>query len=66
MKSPDLTPDIFPSDVDVIDFDPNGKFRIRTSASDLMRCDTAESAIPSFGSGLPHWLEDNYGHGARR
>ncbi len=33
MKPPDLTPDIFPSDLDVIDFDPNGKFRIRTSAS---------------------------------
>ena len=31
-KPPDLTPDIFPPDLDVIDFDPNGKFRIRTSA----------------------------------
>lgn len=31
-KPPDLTPDIFPYDLDVIDFDPNGKFRIRIAS----------------------------------
>lgn len=32
LKVPDLTPDLFPHDLDVIDFDPKGKLRIRTSS----------------------------------
>lgn len=33
MRPPELTRDVFPPDLDVIDFDPSGKIRIRTSAS---------------------------------
>lgn len=33
LKVPDLTANLFPHDLDVIDFDPKGKLRIRTSST---------------------------------